>query len=288
MNDTSYIDDLDSIDDGYEVFAWFTLRVLSVNEDKVVDAFWERVKYHKLEEKIKAIEILKEFKIEESKELLPNSEDLPQRGFKNGKNSVWIKNSHGNYQKIKVVEKRPFKGLAFINMPYDFELFKTIKSWDNTIYFLGDPSPQVMSDSDFAKMKNSLSKGIPDLDEYIKEKNYILVKGNLKDADSIKPLESIKEEKEVTPEFKTVIEKQEEKVKPVEKQTSQPQQPSSKKNKLLDIKKLKVNDFVYVNDFGSQGQIQSINIELNEIVVIIQAFGRRQPIVCTLSQLSEI
>lgn len=287
--------------EGHE-FNWFTLRTL-VDEEKLINSINEFVEHHKLNDRIRDIKFFREFKIIESEEFSPSSDLLPKRGFKASKTSAWVKLSNGNYKRIKLVEKRPFKGMIFINMDYDADLFKLAKFWDAKSFFLGSPNPSPMSSFQLKKTEDSLDKNVPSIEEYAKSKGYMIVEGSVADSKDLKvegahvqeQAEEIEEpilEAKRAPTEQEVLEAKKAEIysdlQIKEYEDNFDIVPKSKGKSKKSENKFKVNDFVFISKLGFKGVIQEIDYEKDIVVVGVQMFGRRQPVSCKISEISEI
>ncbi|OAL10281.1 transcriptional antiterminator [Candidatus Mycoplasma haematobovis] len=283
-------------------FSWYTLRTL-LDEEKLINSINEFIGHHKLSDRIREVKFFREHKIIESEEFSPSSDLLPKRGFKASKTSAWVKLSNGNYKRLKLVEKRPFKGMIFINMDYDFDLFKLSKFWDANSFFLGAPNPAPISSFQLKKTEDSLDKSIPSIKEYAESKGYMLVEGSVSSFKDVK-VEGVKGEEPVEEVGEAILEN---KYVPTEQEILEAKKaeiysdlkikeyednfdivPRSKGKSKKNENKFKVNDFVFISKLGFKGVIQEIDYEKDIVVVGVQMFGRRQPVSCKISEISEI
>ncbi|AEW44873.1 transcription antitermination protein NusG [Mycoplasma haemocanis str. Illinois] len=292
-------------DNNFVEHYWYTLRSL-VNEDKLSSLISDYVSHHKLGDRILEIKFFQEFRVVEGEEISSDSDLLPKRGFKSSPTSVWVKLSNGNYKRLKVVERRPFKGMIFIKMEHDHELFRLARVWDPNSQFMGYPNPIPITDVQMKKTEESIDKSIPDIQEYAREKGYTIVEGSVLAAKKIfvdshekeQELEDVSdlqvsvdshENEKILSEQEVLEAKKAEiysdlKIKEYEDTIA----PSKGKSKSKKGEKFKVNDFVFIKKLGFKGVIQEINFEEGTLVVGVQMFGRRQPIACKISEVSEI
>ncbi|CCE66525.1 transcription termination/antitermination protein NusG [Candidatus Mycoplasma haematominutum] len=268
-------------------FKWFSARVYISNELRVIDSLWDKVRQCKLEDSIKEIISIRETVIEESHEIFSESSELPKKEFRNSKNGVWVQLKNGNFKKINLKVKRPFPCFIFFRMVEDYEIFSLIHSWALGIGFLGFPKPNLISDQEISNMRNTVKTEVPDINKYIKVKDYQIISGPVS--------------KFVTPksqDFSTEIEEEGDKL--LEGKDLQYSKDGLARDPIIDtgiveeserrsvsLQTLKVNDFVYLVEMGTRGVVREIDAKNQIVTVHINLFGRNQIVKCDLNQLKE-
>ncbi|AFO51589.1 DnaJ domain-containing protein [Candidatus Mycoplasma haematolamae str. Purdue] len=272
--------------DAPRALQWYTARTFSSNEDRLIETLWDKIRQCKLESEIKDILSIKEMVVHEGEEITHDSGELPKTEFRNSKSSMWVQLKNGNFKRLRLKVRRPFKCFIFIQMYGDFELFDIIQRWQLGLNFLGFPCPNIVSDAEIEKMKGIVSEEAPSLEEYVKDKDYKVVTGAVNQYISLTATSDY-DESEIDDAIELREERHEETT-IAEFDSFEPTDAESLKDrKDINIDKLKVNDFVYLSDMGAKGVVHDIDLKNKLITVNINLFGRNQIIKCSPEQLKE-
>ncbi|AGX88801.1 transcription termination/antitermination protein NusG [Mycoplasma parvum] len=268
-------------------FQWYVARSYIANEDRLIESLWDKLRQHNLSDCVKEIISFKETVIVESEEMTHDSSELPKLAFKNSPSSVWVKLKNGNFKRIKLTVKRPYKCFIFFNMLSDFDLFTKINSWLLGLTFLDFPNLKVISEEDIKKMKSNVKEEIPNLMEYIAEKEYEVISGPVADHTNESSYIYTKDDEYDDEEGIHLMDKKEVFVNEVqeEKEIFSASFEGSREN--IVIEKLRINDFVFVSEMGTKGVVIAIDLKERIVTVNINLFGRNQTIQCKPEQLKE-
>ncbi|CBZ40104.1 NusG protein [Mycoplasma suis KI3806] len=266
-------------------FRWYVARSYIANEDKLIESLWDKIRQHKMVDSVKEIVSFKETVIDEGEEIFPDSAELPKLAFKNSKTTIWVKLKNGNFRKIRLRVKRPFKCFIFFNMLNDLDVFVKINSWALGLSFLEFPNLKVISEEEIKEMKGKVSDEIPDLNEYIGEKGYEIVSGSV--SKHVNESASVYMRDEEDDEEGVHLIEKEEKFAGEVKEEEYSYGPTDRTRENIVIEKLKANDFVYVSEMGTKGVVLSVDVKQRIVTVNINLFGRNQTIKCKPEQLKE-
>ncbi|WP_043901235.1 transcription termination/antitermination protein NusG [Mycoplasma ovis] len=274
---------IDQEDEGNKI-GWFTARTYVSNEDRLIEQLWDKVRQYRLGEEVLEILSIKETVIDESKEYLPDSLELPKTEFRNSKTSIWVKTNGGYFKKIRLKVVRPFKSFIFIKMLGDTELFEQIQRWSLGLSFLGYPNPNLVSEDEVLRMKKMFSEKAPSLEDYIAEKEYQIVSGPVSNfvKSSISSAKSPEEEG-----LGYDPEEGREEIKTVEEIEDKYDSSIIQDRRDIVIEKLRVNDFVFLVEMGARGVVKEVDLKNKIVTVDINLFGRNQTLRCSPQQLKE-